>query len=233
MALGDDDAAADALEAARRHAGPPLDNPWLAASTQHHLGVLARRRGRARDSERLHHEALAVRQQHGFLPGVVESLEALAQLAADCESFRESARLLAATSNLRASNGLARPPADVAEYDMCVALLREKLGPEEFADAWDGGHALTVDDAVAYAARARGERKRPSSGWDALTPMENRVVALAAEGLTNPQIAERLFVARGTVKIHLSHIFSKLGVSTRAELAAAATRRSTVEGPTS
>src|SRR4029077_17160043 len=84
MAVGEDDAAVDALEAARRHAGPPLDNPWLAASTQHHLGVLARRRGQARDSERLHHEALALRQQHGFLPGIVESLEALAQLAADC-----------------------------------------------------------------------------------------------------------------------------------------------------
>ena len=48
--------------------------------------------------------------------------------------------------------------------------------------------------------------------------MENQVVALAAEGLTNPQIAERLFV-RGTVKVHLSHIFTKLGVATRAELA--------------
>jgi len=56
--------------------------------------------------------------------------------------------------------------------------------------------------------------------------MELQVVALAAEGLTNPQIAERLFVARGTVKIHLSHIFSKLGVATRAELASEATRRS-------
>ncbi len=233
IANGDDDAAVDALEAARRHAGPPLDNPWLAASTEHHLGVLARRRGQLRDSERRHHEALAVRQQHGFLPGVIESLEALAQLAADCESLRESARLLAAASNFRASNGLARPSADVTEYDECVALLRDALGAEEFADAWDGGHALTVDEAVAYAARARGERKRPSSGWDALTPMENQVVALAAEGLTNPQIAERLFVARGTVKIHLSHIFSKLGVSTRAELAAAATRRATAEPPTS
>ena len=54
--------------------------------------------------------------------------------------------------------------------------------------------------------------------------MELAVVVLAAEGLTNPQIAERLFIARGTVKIHLSHVFSKLGVST-AELASEATRR--------
>jgi DNA-binding CsgD family transcriptional regulator len=104
------------------------------------------------------------------------------------------------------------------------------LGEDDFAAAWSEGEALTIDEAVAYASRARSERKRPSSGWDALTPMEVRVVALAAEGLTNPQIAERLFVARGTVKIHLSHIFAKVGVSTRSELASAATRRTAAPG---
>jgi DNA-binding CsgD family transcriptional regulator len=60
---------------------------------------------------------------------------------------------------------------------------------------------------------------------NSLTPTEERIVALAAEGLTNPQIAERMFIARGTVKVHLSHVFAKLGVSTRAELAGEATRR--------
>ncbi len=82
-----------------------------------------------------------------------------------------------------------------------------------------------MEEAVAYASRARGERKRPSFGWESLTPTERRVVALVCEGLTNPQIAERLFVARGTVKVHLGHIFSKLSVGTRSELAAEATRR--------
>jgi DNA-binding NarL/FixJ family response regulator len=50
---------------------------------------------------------------------------------------------------------------------------------------------------------------------------------MVAECLTNPQIAERMFIARGTVKVHLTHVFAELGVSTRAELAAAATRRTT------
>jgi DNA-binding CsgD family transcriptional regulator len=226
LALGDNDAAADALEAARRYAGPPLDNPYLAAAADYQLGLLARRRGQARESERLHHEALALRHEHGFLPGVIDSLEALARLAADGESYREAARLLGACANARAVRGFARRAVDVADHDECVALIRGTLGNDEFAAAWSDGEALTIDDAVAYAARARSERKRPSSGWEALTPMETQVVALAAEGLTNPQIAEKLFVARGTVKIHLSHIFSKLGVSTRAELASAATRRS-------
>ncbi|MCU1450529.1 MAG: hypothetical protein JWP02_2699, partial [Acidimicrobiales bacterium] len=84
---------------------------------------------------------------------------------------------------------------------------------------------LELDDAVAYATRASGERRRPSSGWASLTPTETDVVRLIAEGLTNPDIAARLFVSRATVKTHLVHVFAKLGVATRSELAAAATRR--------
>ena len=49
-------------------------------------------------------------------------------------------------------------------------------------------------------------------------------VRLSAAGLTNPAIGERLFISRGTVKTHLLHVFAKLGVHTRAELAAAAIR---------
>jgi DNA-binding CsgD family transcriptional regulator len=45
-------------------------------------------------------------------------------------------------------------------------------------------------------------------------------VSLVAEGLTNPELAARLYISRATVKTHLEHIFAKLGVRTRAELAA-------------
>ena len=85
---------------------------------------------------------------------------------------------------------------------------------------------MTLDDAVAYASRGRGDRKRPSSGWASLTPTEREVVGLIAEGLRNADIAQRLFVSPSTVKTHLAHIFIKLGVTTRAGLAAVATRRS-------
>ena len=73
--------------------------------------------------------------------------------------------------------------------------------------------------------RARGERKRPSRGWDSLTPTELEVVRHAAAGLTNPQIGERMFISRATVKVHLAHVYGKLGVRNRAELAAEAARR--------
>ena len=65
----------------------------------------------------------------------------------------------------------------------------------------------------------RGPRRRPTSGWASLTPTEVQIAALAAEGLTNPQIAERLFVSRSTVKTHLEHIYAKLDIAGRTELA--------------
>ena len=68
-------------------------------------------------------------------------------------------------------------------------------------------------------------RSRSSPGWESLTPTELRVVELVAKGLTNPQVGQRLFISAGTAKVHLSHIFDKLGVHSRAELAALAARR--------
>jgi DNA-binding CsgD family transcriptional regulator len=70
-----------------------------------------------------------------------------------------------------------------------------------------------------------GQRQRPRFGWESLTEAELRVVALAAEGLTNRQVAERLFVSRRTVATHMEHVFQKLGFSTRSRLAAEAVRR--------
>jgi DNA-binding CsgD family transcriptional regulator len=66
---------------------------------------------------------------------------------------------------------------------------------------------------------------RPRSGWDSLTETERRVVDLVTEGLTNPQIAGRMFISAQTVKTHMKNVFRKLGVSTRSELAALSVRR--------
>jgi DNA-binding CsgD family transcriptional regulator len=106
-----------------------------------------------------------------------------------------------------------------------LKALRDALDADAFDSAWAAGAALSLDEAVDYAERGRGSRKRPLRGWDSLSPAELRVVELVTEGLTNPQIGERLFISRRTVQAHLAHVFAKLGISTRAELAAQATRR--------
>ena len=74
----------------------------------------------------------------------------------------------------------------------------------------------------------RGSRGRPRSGWDSLTPTEHSVAGLVAEGLSNPQIGERLYISSRTVQTHLAHVFAKLDISARAQLAAEVTRRSSV-----
>ena len=80
-----------------------------------------------------------------------------------------------------------------------------------------------------YARRGRGPRRRPTLGWESLTPTELEVAKLVAEGLTNPQIAERMFISRKTVTTHLSHVFAKLDIPSRAALSAEVTRRG-IEG---
>jgi DNA-binding CsgD family transcriptional regulator len=84
-----------------------------------------------------------------------------------------------------------------------------------------------VDD-VAAPGPARAKGRRPSLpraaqvGWPSLTEGEWRVAALAAQGHTNAEIASRLFLSRYTVETHLKHVFAKLGLRSRSELAAAA-----------
>jgi DNA-binding CsgD family transcriptional regulator len=70
-----------------------------------------------------------------------------------------------------------------------------------------------------------GSAPSPKHSWDSLTPAELKVVALVAEGLTNKQIAGALHLSRFTVETHLKHVFSKLGLSSRAALAAHTARR--------
>ena len=69
-----------------------------------------------------------------------------------------------------------------------------------------------------------GRTRRPATGWEALTDAERRVARLVAGGLANREVAECLFVSRYTVETHLKHVFAKLGVASRVELAALAPR---------
>jgi len=71
----------------------------------------------------------------------------------------------------------------------------------------------------------RGSRGRPQFGWDSLTPTERTVASLVAEGMSNPQIGDRMYISHRTVQTHLAHVFAKLGLTSRAQLAAEATRR--------
>ncbi|MGA9488810.1 MAG: LuxR family transcriptional regulator, partial [Mycobacterium sp.] len=151
-----------------------------------------------------------------FIPDI---LECLAVLAGHSSGHREAVRLFAAAQSIRQRFGSVRFKVYDADFEASVAALRDSLGQNDFDSAWAEGAALSTDEAIAYAQRGRGQRKRPTSGWGSLTPTELDVVRLLSEGLGNKDIATRLFVSPRTVQTHLTHVYTKLGLTSRVQLA--------------
>jgi predicted ATPase/DNA-binding CsgD family transcriptional regulator len=223
--LGADAEATAALERAVAVA-KRLGMPKVRADALHALGRHAARKddglGRALD---LCHAALAERVDRGLRAFLPDSLEAIAGIGSRIRSSVDDVRALAAADTARRSLGIPRAQADRDAFDATWARLRSDLGAEIFSDAWSAGLATTLDDAVAHVRRTRGARGRPATGWASLTPAELEVIRLVADGLSNPDVGARLFMSRGTVKTHLAHVFIKLDVANRTELAAFATGR--------
>jgi DNA-binding CsgD family transcriptional regulator len=175
-------------------------------------------------ADRNAYDALACAAGVAAYQGIPDILECLAGLAADTGSHREAARLFGASEAIRQRSGAVRFKIYDAAYEASVATVRDVMGQQDFDDVWAEGAALSVDEAIAYAQRGRGERKRPTSGWASLTPTERDVVRLLSEGLANKDIATRLFVSPRTVQSHLTHVYTKLGLTSRVQLVQEAAR---------
>ena len=207
-----------------------LGNDWVGALVDLERSCVALARDDVEEADGCAHSALAVFARLGRRPDIVAAIEQLGCVAASLDSGAEGLRCFGAAEAARAEIGLATPAPVADVIARWRGTLGESLGVEVVEGYSAEGVALGLDRAVEYVSRARGERKRPNAGWASLTPTERRVSELVADGLTKPQIAEQMFIARGTVKVHVSHIFAKLGLSNRAELAVLATRRSADAG---
>jgi predicted ATPase/class 3 adenylate cyclase/DNA-binding CsgD family transcriptional regulator len=180
--------------------------------------------GEPGQAQRDAHDALAhvaELEAYLFIPDILECLGAL---AGQTGSHREAARLFGAAEAIRQRMGAVRFKVWDAGYEASVTAPRDAMGEKDFDSAWAEGAALSTEEAIAYAQRGRGQRKRPTSGWAALTPAELDVVRLVREGLPNNDIATQLFVSPRTVQSHLSHVYAKLGLSSRVQLAQEAAR---------
>jgi predicted ATPase/class 3 adenylate cyclase/DNA-binding NarL/FixJ family response regulator len=147
------------------------------------------------------------------------ALECLAIVAAQTVNHLVAARLFGAAHAARQHMGFVRFKVLDDGDEAAIAVLREALGEHDFETAWAEGAALSIEEAIAYAMRGRSGRKRASTGWDSLTPAELDVVRLVSEGLGNKDIAARLFVSHRTVQAHLTHVYTKLGLTSRVQLA--------------
>jgi predicted ATPase/DNA-binding CsgD family transcriptional regulator len=189
------------------------------------LAELAREEEDLDEAWDLAHDSLEILDDYGDRVGAAAALETIADLAVARGEPERSLRLLAASQRFHANTGIARFPFQADCFDRAVDAARVALDPTDAAACWDAGSELSLADAIAYARRGRGERQHPQIGWASLTPVEREVVRLVAEGHTNAAIGQRLFISANTVKKHLTHVYAKLDVDGRTDLAAEVARR--------
>jgi DNA-binding CsgD family transcriptional regulator len=119
---------------------------------------------------------------------------------------------------------------EAAASEEAVGMLEEALHIYEgLGAARDAARAEARLRSLGVRRGPRGRHRRARHGWGSLTSTELAVVSLVAEGLTNREAGQRLFISPRTVETHVSHVFTKLGLTSRAALKAEATRR--VEQP--
>ena len=121
-------------------------------------------------AERDAHDALARAAEDEAYLFIPDILECLGTLAGQAGSHREAARLFGAAEAIRQRMGAVRFKVYEAGFEASVATLRDAMSENDFDTAWSEGAALSTEEAVAYAQRGRGQRKRPTSGWASLTP---------------------------------------------------------------
>jgi predicted ATPase/DNA-binding CsgD family transcriptional regulator len=207
-------------------AAGPLRNRRARAVGQLGLARALLLDGDDKRAESVTHGALKVLMDNGWRPGVIDALDVVAEVALFTGQYERAVRLMAAARKERATLGLVAFPMLRKRTERNLAAARAALGDESLDQARQDGGRLSLEEAVAYAQRGRGEHADATHGWASLSPVERQVVELASQGLSNPRIAGELFISRNTVKVYLSRAYAKLGVANRTELALLATRHS-------
>jgi predicted ATPase/DNA-binding CsgD family transcriptional regulator len=199
--------------------------PWPLGRSLLGLAELAEEDEDLEEAWELAHAGLELLDDYGDRVGAAAALETIADLTVALGEAERALRLLAASQRFHTDTGIGRFPIQADRFDRARNTARGALDPTDATASWVAGGELSLEDAVAYARRGRGERQRPQIGWASLTPVERDVVRLVAEGHTNAAIGQRLFISANTVKKHLTHVYAKLDVDGRADLAAQVARR--------
>jgi non-specific serine/threonine protein kinase len=197
--------------------------------------ALAMRPGHEQASATALCRALIAKHELGDVVGTAYAVEALAWLAARREQYERTAWLIGAADQLWARIG--RRLSGVSHMEesrqRTVAAARKALGERRYAAAYAHGTTLTLDAVVRDAAGEAGETAGQLGGdgdgaggaavaanaaASLLTKREREIAELVASGLSNREVATRLFISKRTVDAHVEHIFSKLEISSRVQL---------------
>lgn len=186
------------------------------------LGIYAWQQGEPSRARELLGRSLRVNRRVRSPLVAVLDLEGLAWIIADEDSERAAVLMGAAESLLRSGSGFSIfSPQLSRSHEECDRIVRQSLGGRRFDAAFRRGRAMTMNAAVAYALGKQPSETPPTAaGQVQLTKRERQVAELVARGLTNKQIAANLVIAQRTAQGHVEHILTKLGFTSRAQIAA-------------
>ncbi len=197
---------------------------WWRSHALWALGLLAWQEGDLIQAEETEKEALALKRRLGEQFGYGLTLDAMAWIAGSQERYDRSARLLGAADRIWR---LLRAPIKVfgglgRYHDQCVSRCQSNLGAAAYEAAFQAGSQLSSAEAVELALEEKNAAQpaAPAAAPNPLTRREREIAELVAEGMSNREIAATLVIAQRTAEGHVEHILSKLGFTSRAQVAA-------------
>jgi non-specific serine/threonine protein kinase len=212
----------DALIARSIRAGESFEAAFMLTNS----GMIATARGDFDSAVLMLRQALSLNQNLEDPFAIAMAEECLAAAAAGAHDFVRAATLLGITDGVGGSDGVMASYAPNAR-EFRAGIIRSTLsalGARAYEAAYARGAALTVTDGIAYALGAQlpaGTAGRSQSvASSVLSARESQVAALVGQGLTDRQIAERLVISRRTAEGHVANSLTKLGLSSRTQLAA-------------
>lgn len=199
----------------------PRGELWLTSYAEWGLGVDALQAGDLDRAILLERKALRAKADFGDKLGIGLTIEALAWAAAEQRRGKEAAVLLGAAERIweEIGTGVAAMPYLARRREIGIAATRRLLSSAEFEELVRHGHELEQSDAVAIAlGRARVGR---FGSADVLTRREREIAGHLAAGASNAEIAAALVISVRTVETHVDNVLRKLGLGSRAQVAAA------------
>jgi predicted ATPase/DNA-binding CsgD family transcriptional regulator/tetratricopeptide (TPR) repeat protein len=221
--VGDIDRALEAAQQARS-IWQRRGDPWGLALSTEALANVAFARGDLEQAAHSFRQGQSLFRDLSDRSGMVNCLAGIAMVAAGVGRFTAAARLLAASAAARQSIGNPVPVLIRQPLERSIAQARSELGERRFEAAWQAGLELTLEDAFAEATILPLDQQSKPTTSHGLTARELDVLRLMAEGRTDREIADALFISYRTTTTHVGNILNKLGADSRTAAATDAVR---------